>query len=103
MNVICFDTEAFVEFEGKANVNKEKAWGLQIEFCKKNKLEWGGALYFVIEGNYIFSDYAIPKMNRAGLNGIWVNANTGKVTRIENRTEVIQSDGYYWRGEIELQ
>ena len=41
MNVICFDTEKFVDFERNAKINKEEAWDLQIEFCQQNNLEWG--------------------------------------------------------------
>lgn len=102
MNVICFDTEEFIDFERNAKINKEEAWLLQIEYCQQNNLEWGSPLYFVLDGNYIFSEYVIPKMNRAGLNGIWVNANTGEVKKVEKKTEVIQSKGYHWRGKIEL-
>ena len=102
MNIICFDTDKFVDFEMNAKINKEEAWDLQIEFCQQNNLEWGSPLYFVLDGNYIFSKYVHSKMNRAGLNGIWVNANTGKVIKVEQRTEVIQSNGYHWRGKIDL-
>lgn len=100
MNIIHFDTDEFKKFEESVSIKKEDAWNLHKEFCKKNKEEWGGALYFVVNGNYVFSNYAKPKMNQASLNGIWVDAKTGKISIVKNKEEVIQSKGYFWRGEL---
>lgn len=102
MDIIFFGTEDFNVFEQNAVISRSKAWKLQKQFLIENKMDTiGRTLYFIVDKNYIFSDYAKLKLNQASLRGISVHSETGNVKLSTNNIMITDLKSTGWRGDIE--
>lgn len=98
MEIIFYGTEEFKKFESNNVISIEKAWLLQIQYYKDKNQNLKFPLYFVVDGNYVFSPYSNPKIPEASLTGVWVNATTGEVKYVENSQKIKPKSQFGWKG-----
>ncbi len=90
MNIIEYKSNEFLEFEKNAKIKVDKAWDIHIKFLIE---KWIGTkwypLFFCIDNNYVFSNQFQPKMGKVSLNGLYIDANTGKIKYIIDSSKYI--------------
>ena len=53
--------------------------------------------YFIIQEQYVFTNYIQPKVPEVGVIGIWVNANTGEAKEVNKGLPLMAYDEYEWK------
>ena len=98
--VIVYKTPEYFEFEKSAKFKIDEAWKLQKEFSKKNNETPENWLFFIIDGNYVFSSNIQPQIPQVSVNGLWVNSKSGEVKKVQLGDFLRYYDSYNGDGKI---
>lgn len=93
-NVILYNSEEFKLFESKAEVKLKEAWDIQKKYAQNKNDNPKNWLFFVINGNYVFTSIFHPKIPEASIGGFWVNSETGEVREVKS-DEIIRYENAY--------
>lgn len=82
MNIIPYGTDEYNTYiKENSKITKEEARNIKNNFIKENyngKII-GAFLCCIIDDNYVFTNYYIPKLMESSTKGIWVNIKNGKI------------------------
>ena len=98
--VIVYNTSEYLEFEKNAKFKIDEAWKLQKEFSKNNNEIPENWLFFIIDGNYVFSSNIQPQIPQVSVNGLWVNSKSGEVKKVQLGDFLRYYDSYNGDGKI---
>ncbi|HEX8576537.1 MAG TPA: hypothetical protein VF677_09615 [Flavobacterium sp.] len=93
-NVIEYNTDDFKKFEKHSTIKLKEAWNIQKKYAlekNENPKNW---LFFIIDGNYVFTSIFEPKLPAASTGGIWVNSETGEIKEINSDIMLRYKEAY---------
>lgn len=93
-HIITYNSDEFKKFEAGAAVKLKQAWDIQKKYAMDKGEPPAGWLFFVIDGNYVFTSMFRPKIPEASTGGIWVNSETGEVKETDADAYIRYKDAY---------
>jgi len=97
-SVLFYKTNAFDSFLTNAKIKPKEALNLVVEYSKNNNITKPHLFYFVIDKHYVFSYYINKKIPEVCVGGLWVDSETGRIKKVEDKTCLKAYDEYDWSG-----